>query len=66
VHRGDLEADVARDRLARIGRMPIRLLGDAVLRRKAWGVADQLGWANTYDADLEARSAEGGQHWLVG
>jgi predicted nucleic acid-binding protein len=54
VHRGDLEADVARDRLARIGWMPIRLLGDAVLRRKAWGVADQLGWADTYDAEYIA------------
>jgi len=35
VQRGELPADVARDRLARIGRMRIRLLGDAVLRRRA-------------------------------
>jgi hypothetical protein len=34
VHRGELSADVARDRLARIAAMPIRLLGDAVLRRR--------------------------------
>jgi predicted nucleic acid-binding protein len=54
VHRGEVEADVARDRLARIGRMPIRLLGDAVLRRRAWDVADQLGWADTYDAEYVA------------
>jgi predicted nucleic acid-binding protein len=54
VHRGELEPDVARDRLDRIGRMPIRLLGDAVLRRKAWAVADQLGWADTYDAEYVA------------
>jgi predicted nucleic acid-binding protein len=54
VQRGELEADVARDRLARIGRMPIRLLGDAVLRRRAWDVADQLGWASTYDAEYVA------------
>jgi predicted nucleic acid-binding protein len=54
VHGGDLEADVARDRLARIGRMPIRLLGDAVLRRRAWDVADRLGWADTYDAEYVA------------
>jgi hypothetical protein len=33
---GELPAGVARDRLARIGRLPIRLLGDAVLRRRAW------------------------------
>jgi predicted nucleic acid-binding protein len=54
VHGGDLEADVARDRLARIGRIPIRLLGDAVLRRRAWEVADRLGWADTYDAEYVA------------
>ncbi len=43
-----------RDRLARIGRMPIRLLGDAVLRRRAWDLADRLGWASTYDAEYLA------------
>ncbi|HEX2089006.1 MAG TPA: hypothetical protein VHI54_03595 [Actinomycetota bacterium] len=43
--------DVARERLDRIGRMKIRLLGDAVLRRVAWEVADQLGWASTYNAE---------------
>ena len=54
VQRGDIAADVARDRLARIGRMPIRLLGDAVLRRRAWEVADRLRWASTYDAEYVA------------
>src|SRR5918911_5000858 len=54
VQRGELPADIARDRLSRIGRMPIRLLGDAVLRRRAWEVADQLGWASTYDAEYVA------------
>ena len=54
VQRGELPADVARERLARIGRMPIRLLGDAVLRRRAWELADQLGWASTYDAEYIA------------
>jgi predicted nucleic acid-binding protein len=54
VQRGELPADVARDRLARIGRMRIRLLGDAVLRRRAWDIADQLGWASTYHAEYVA------------
>jgi predicted nucleic acid-binding protein len=54
VQRGELPADVARDRLDRIGRMKIRLLGDAVLRRQAWKVADQLGWASTYNAEYVA------------
>jgi len=54
VQRGEIPADVARDRLERIWRMPIRLLGDAVLRRRAWEVADQLGWASTYNAEYVA------------
>jgi predicted nucleic acid-binding protein len=54
VERGEIPADVARDRLTRIGRMPIRLLGDAVLRRRAWDLADQLGWGSTYNAEYVA------------
>ena len=54
VQRGEIPADVARERLRRIGRMPIRLLGDAVLRRRAWELADRLGWASTYDAEYIA------------
>jgi predicted nucleic acid-binding protein len=54
VHRGELPAEAGRDRLARVGRLPIRLLGDAVLRRRAWEVADQLGWAPTYTAEYVA------------
>jgi predicted nucleic acid-binding protein len=54
VARGEIPADVARDHLARIGRMPIRLLGDAVLRRRAWQTADLLGWPSTYDAEYVA------------
>ena len=54
VQRGEIPADVARERLARIGRMRIRLLGDAVLRRRAWDLADRLGWASTYDAEYVA------------
>jgi predicted nucleic acid-binding protein len=54
VQRGELTADVAREQLARIGKLPIRLLGDAVLRRRAWEIADQLGWDSTYDAEYVA------------
>jgi predicted nucleic acid-binding protein len=54
VQRSELSADVAREHLARIGRMPIRLLGDAVLRRRAWEIADKLGWASTYTAEYVA------------
>ena len=54
VGRGELTADVAKERLDRIHRLPIRLLGDAVLRRRAWDLADRLGWAETYDAEYVA------------
>ena len=54
VHRGELSAEDARDRLAAVGRMKIRLLGDAVLRQRAWKLADDLGWASTYDAEYLA------------
>jgi predicted nucleic acid-binding protein len=54
VQRGEIAAEVARDHLARIGRMPIRLLGDAVLRRRAWELADRLGWAQTFNAEYVA------------
>src|SRR2546421_10987594 len=54
VHAGGIAPDVALDRLARIWAVPIRLLGDAVLRRRAWEVAEQLGWAETYAAEYVA------------
>ena len=54
VHRGEIPRDDALDRLGRIRAIPIRLLGDAVLRRRAWEVAEQLGWAETYDAEYVA------------
>jgi predicted nucleic acid-binding protein len=54
VHGGEIPPDVALDRVARIQAMPIRLLGDAVLRRNAWRIADELGWAETYDAEYVA------------
>jgi predicted nucleic acid-binding protein len=56
VHRGEMPADVAGELLPRVGPpgIKIRLLGDAVLRRRAWDLADRLGWASTYDAEYVA------------
>jgi predicted nucleic acid-binding protein len=54
VRRGELEADVAREQLRRVAAIKIRLLGDAVLRRRAWDIAEQLGWSSTYDAEYVA------------
>jgi len=54
VHDGKLSADAARDRLKYVNGIQIRLLGDAVLRRRAWEIADALGWASTYEAEYVA------------
>jgi predicted nucleic acid-binding protein len=54
VRRGELSDEVARERLARTRRLKIRLLGDAVLQRRAWEIADRLGWDSTYDAEYVA------------
>ncbi len=54
VYRGDIPRDAALDRLSRIWGLSIRLLGDAVLRRRAWDIAERLGWAETYDAEYVA------------
>jgi indolepyruvate ferredoxin oxidoreductase alpha subunit len=54
VARGEFSADEGLQRHRRVSQMPIRLLGDAVLRRRAWQVADQLGWDKTYRAEYVA------------
>ena len=40
--------------MPRINSPRVRFLGDKVLQRTAWKVADQLGWATTYDAEFVA------------
>lgn len=54
VYRGEVPADAARSQLEYINSLRMRLLGDAVLRRRAWEVADQLGWESTYEAEYVA------------
>lgn len=54
VHRGEISAEVGRKRLARIDRTKLRLLGDAVLRRRAFDLSEKYGWASTYDAEYVA------------
>jgi predicted nucleic acid-binding protein len=51
---GKLTDDAAAERLNRINAMPIRLLGDLVLRRRAWEIATKLDWAETYTAEYIA------------
>jgi predicted nucleic acid-binding protein len=53
-HRGEISAAEGIERVSRINSMKVRFLGDRVLQRQAWKVADQLGWATTYDAEFVA------------
>ena len=63
---GRLERKVARDYFERINSLPIRLLGDSRLRRTAWQVADELGWAATYDAEYVALTRLHGDALITG
>jgi predicted nucleic acid-binding protein len=54
VARGELSPEVGLERLERIGRMGIRYLGDGVLRRVAWKIADAQGWDGTSEAEYLA------------
>jgi predicted nucleic acid-binding protein len=40
--------------VTRINSLKVRFLGDKVLQRTAWRVADQLGWETTFDAEFVA------------
>lgn len=54
VHRGDLDAKAARERLERFNRLKVRYLNDKVSRAVAWQIADELAWAETYKAEYLA------------
>jgi predicted nucleic acid-binding protein len=52
--RGEISAAEGIERVTRINSLKVRFLGDKVLQRKAWKVADQLGWETTFDAEFVA------------
>jgi predicted nucleic acid-binding protein len=52
--RGEISAADGIERVTRINSLKVRFLGDKVLQRTAWKVADQLGWDTTYDAEYVA------------
>jgi predicted nucleic acid-binding protein len=52
--RGEISAAEGLERVTRINSMKVRFLGDKVLQRTAWRIADQLGWEMTYDAEFVA------------
>jgi predicted nucleic acid-binding protein len=54
VRRGELGEDDARERLTYVNALKIRLLGDAVRRRRAWEIARRLDLTTTYQAEYVA------------
>jgi predicted nucleic acid-binding protein len=52
--RGEISSAEGIERVTRINSLKVRFLGDKVLQRSAWKVADQLGWETTYDAEFVA------------
>jgi predicted nucleic acid-binding protein len=52
--RGEIPAAEGLERVTRINSLKVRFLGDKVLQRTAWRVAEQLGWKTTYDAEFVA------------
>jgi predicted nucleic acid-binding protein len=51
---GEISAADGLERVTRINSLKVRFLGDKVLQRTAWKVADQLGWETTLDAEFVA------------
>ncbi len=54
VQRGELTKSEAEAQIDYVRGLGLRLLGDRVLQRVAWKVAEQLGWPDTYDAEYVA------------
>jgi predicted nucleic acid-binding protein len=52
--RGEISAAEGIERVTRINSLKVRFLGDKVLQRKAWKVAEELGWETTSDAEFVA------------
>jgi predicted nucleic acid-binding protein len=52
--RGELTADDAEIAVTRLEAAPIRREEPRGLARAAWSIADDLGWAKTYDAEYVA------------
>lgn len=65
VARGEFPANVALEYLEKLWKMKIRLLGDAVLRRSAWKIADRLAWDSTYDAEYIALTQLQGEAFVT-
>lgn len=54
VQRGELDRMSAERQLDHLRGLQMRLLGDRVLQRLAWKIADELGWPDTFVAEYIA------------
>jgi len=52
--RGEVSAADGLERVTRVNSLRVRFLGDKVLQRTAWRIADQLEWETTFDAEFVA------------
>jgi predicted nucleic acid-binding protein len=52
--RGEISRSEGMERVLRINSLKVRFLGDKVLQRQAWKVAEKLGWETTYAAEYVA------------
>ena len=65
VVRGEIPVNAALDQIEKLWQIKIRLLGDAVLRRLAWKIADRLDWGSTYDAEYIALTQRQGDAFVT-
>jgi len=52
--RGEISAAEGIERVTRVNSLKVRFLGDKVLQRTAWRIADELGWETTSHAEFVA------------
>lgn len=52
--RGEVSAADGLERVPRVNSLRVRFLGDKVLQRTAWRIANQLEWETTFDAEFVA------------
>lgn len=52
--RGDLDASAARHARARLQQLNVELTSHPRIADEAWRIADECGWAKTYDAEYVA------------
>jgi len=54
VWRGEVPAPAGRELLSRLERVPVEARAHPQLGEESWRIADELGWAKTYDAEYIA------------